>query len=281
MREFLGRSVGDEPKALPQQVRARPLTPLISLTRMSDFRPLMDVFTCVRPLIAINNDKQFPYSVLGSCFIADFYERYFVITAKHTYFKSYTVTQLAAQYDPKQARMLPFNRRFELLPHGGTDEELSDITILEIDADQLDIGSLGATYPAKITIDDSFTLLNPNFNYAFRGYPHQLREYSEKQIHSVGVTGDAFLLDGNLSDSGLHGLTVNNAEKFPSFDGFSGSPVFQLSHLDDIVTLPCFSGMLTRGNQRSGIVHFMTCKQIVKALQAIVKEHEIPPVKKI
>ncbi|RFB73806.1 MULTISPECIES: hypothetical protein [unclassified Herbaspirillum] len=246
---------------------------------MDDYRPLMDVFTCVRPLLAKNDHADFPFSVLGTCFIADFYGRYFVVTATHTYARSHGVMQLTAQYDPQRDEMLPISRRFELIANDESEEELSDITILEIDAEKVDVTLLAEHYPAKISVDDTVTILNPNFNYTFRGYPHELREYSGKQIHTVGVIADAFLIEGGETGSGLHGLEVNNATDFPSFDGFSGSPVFQLSHMDDTVTFPCFSGMLIRGSQSAGIVHFITCKHIVRALQTIVKENDIPPLK--
>lgn len=246
---------------------------------MNEFRPLTDVFSCVRPLLAKNDHPDFPYSVLGTCFIADFYGRYFVITATHTYSGSHDVMQLTTQYDPQQDKMLPINRRFALIPNDEDEEELSDVTILEIDATHLDIALLKTSYQALISVDDTFTFLHPDSNYVFRGYPNNLREYSDKQIHTVGVIADAFLLEDTNKATGLRRLEVNNAKEISSFDGLSGAPVFQLLHENDTTTSPYFSGMLIRGGQSAGIVHFMTCKHIVRALQAIVHENKIPRVK--
>jgi len=238
---------------------------------MGDYsKLLMTIFDCTRPMLFVNEDPNYPVSIQGTGFIVRFRKRYFVLTARHV-IKGFSFQQVRFQYHPNSSDFVPLQRPYEISGDDSDDTDQYDVIVFSVEDSALDYEKFDGYLPYDLSELDALTIFNPTASYAFRGFPTHLRttEYEQRRVDMESILADG-RYGGPSIRREMHVLRINRAREIASFDGLSGSPIFQINHTDSRISQQAFAGMVVLGTAAAGTLEFLEHRKIIDALTKIV-----------
>ncbi|MBV8271098.1 MAG: hypothetical protein JO067_02375 [Cupriavidus sp.] len=240
---------------------------------------LMSIFNCARPLLFENKDATYPYSIIGTAFIVRFRGRHFIVSAAHL-LRNFEAHQVRFQYHPSVGDFVPWRSWYCLDGTDRDDPDQYDLVVFAVDDAALDYSRFKGYEPYNLLEIDALTIYSQRSSYAFRGFPTSLRttDYDLHRIETQSVVGDGKYLGPSLRMH-LHVLKVNRVADIGDFDGLSGSPVFQINHVDDRYSNEAFAGMAILGTAAAGTVEFLAHGRVVSALMKITDGDVAPSIK--
>ncbi|KAF1003310.1 MAG: hypothetical protein GAK36_00278 [Pseudomonas sp.] len=205
----------------------------------------------------------------GSCFLVGLNGRAYAVTAKHVPINQMARFEEARILMPGSDYSLPIIGHFCPRSTHLTDEHI-DILVYLVDLDKF--RSLGGGEVAFIDLDECFFpakhLIGKGA--AVVGYPalDDRYDYENKKIYDT-----ILVRTGSISES-IYGEPIYMLSSTPSlntFDGLSGSPVFGATNRTALV------GMVVRGTNSSGILHFIDFTVVLSALLVHQADHPEDP----
>jgi hypothetical protein len=105
-------------------------------------------------------------------------------------------------------------------------------------------------------------------DYYIIGFPkdHSFIDNDIEMIHSERITLKAKYI-GQSVEPYLHEIEVTEPHTLSSFDGFSGSPVFGVTHQLNEPPSVVICGMAIRGTSTSNRIHFLDRSILLDALE--------------
>lgn len=213
---------------------------------------------CSRPLYFDNENEEFPYSCVGTCFIVKYRRKLWVLTAKHVLVNSeYQVSQAMVPYSLGGEHFIPIKgaNSFDDIPNY---KEATDIIVFEIDEDRLDRTRLD---PSTVyDLDDEPETLPPLHGYSIvvHGFPDELNEVSYEEQTMYRQRLSIFASDPQRSCiTGCVRVELLSDGDIANARGFSGGPVFLVSRQTNTNTPERLLGVIVNGSAGSRVLHFL------------------------
>lgn len=227
-----------------------------------------ELLNCARPIFFENECDGYEYSISGTGFLVTFYQKTYVITAKHVLqLDSFSPDQIRIQYRPDNKEFIPIKELFTLRITDYEDTDQFDIAIMETDTVDCNNEIYSNNKPYNLLEVDRLTIFNPNSDFIFRGFPIEQRpiNYQDKHIYHSAFIGSAKYL-GPTKLASTHKLKLIGCKILKNPDGLSGSPVFQINQADQGYAREAFAGMLIRSSSKMDIAYFIEHRQIIDML---------------
>jgi hypothetical protein len=206
-----------------------------------------------------NEDEQFPYSCLGSCFIVRYRQKLWIATAKHVIAGAgYQVSQAMAPYSLASGHFIPIRGAyaFDDIPDH---PEATDVIAFEIDEALLDRAMLDVSAVHDLDSQPAIPPSLANYRIIVHGFPDELNEvdYETKKLYRVRLSIMASdpqtgYLTGCVRIQLMSDGTIADAR------GFSGGPVFLVPDTDGTDQAPRLWGIITNGSIESKIFNFLS-----------------------
>ena len=212
-----------------------------------------------------------PVSLGGTCFLLEYCDRLFAITAKHVVKNAVPEELLLAMSEDSwiPARVLEqFNP--------------SDVIsgVLDLVIYDLDVRHFIAKHRRNI---HAYNLLATELNWSaaryqsnffFFGYPlaHATVDYGSRTTRAESQQW--FLqatYQGSSDLSNCHKLRLLDTRGIGDLNGMSGSPVFACHSVIGMTVRPLLAGILLRGTAASGLVHFLEVQAVRTVLDEILR----------
>src|SRR3954469_520006 len=134
---------------------------------------LLDIAKCARPVLFQNEHAGWPLSNGGTCFIVNFRDRHFVVTAKHVLnLGNFELGQFRVQYRPDLNQFLPLSAVLYDDPvEGESDTDQFDVAVFRVDEATLQVDLFGDYQPYSLRAFDRMTVFNAATAYIYKGYP--------------------------------------------------------------------------------------------------------------
>ena len=231
-----------------------------------------DYKKCSRPLLFKENDEYIPYSLGGTCFLFEYENHHYIITAMHC-LKARDIASITVLIDPwssdKELYPFSFTSPFHILPNGtDPDEDYLDFICYPVDAREINEETAKFFVPFQKVFDDDFSLEQRQI--CVVGYPNPVHDIDyDKAIYESAtavisatniVKEENFMYEIQLPDTLLS-----------SYNGFSGSPVYCSNNKGDIKII----GMVLRGGAESKKLHFLDIRIIRAGIHGVLHS-EIP-----
>lgn len=231
-----------------------------------------DLLASARPILFEDErDEEYPYSIGGSCFLARFHHRHFVITAKHCLHKR-VADDLRVEGLEGSGTFLPLQRVHQTKAADTEDNAYADLAIVEMAE-----GAIAPTELRKFPVLD-LTLLRRQrrrltagkTELATRGFPLALRgiDYEERRVRNRGFQTDG-VYDGPATDQHLHLFRYYDSTAVPDRNGMSGSPVFAFAR-EGHQLHGWFAGIHVRGGRDNLHGRFIDAEVLLQAFEAIL-----------
>lgn len=243
--------------------------------KRSDIDDVMRLRDVVRPVAFATGLKEFPFAAAGSCFLAGFGNKFYVVTADHVVRGCETNEVLIAlKGDPPC--QVPLTMGYMAADSEG--QRVLDLRFYDCSLIGLSRSNLSHTRLLNLN-SRAVWAWKPHAHTAFFlvcGYPLDL---SEGINPATGLlrTHQAVLYGKYLGagySSGMHRLCVDNPDGLAEFNGFSGGAVFLIQPQLGAAPIQRFCGIALNGTPSSGIVHFLEAGVIVDALQTAVQARQ-------
>lgn len=227
----------------------------------------------VHPAVFESPESEFGYYGIGTIFTVKFKGSYYAITAKHIINKPWNSSADLRILLRHHEHTVPFDRE-SAFPDD--DDMTNDILIFRIDTQRLELNP-----PPNLQFMnlDSFSVPDhQNLNdllFLVCGYPGCRRsyDYDNKKV-VAGIT----IIEGNHVETSLQNEVSAikvNYDHINEPNGLSGSPVMLISS-----GVPLLAGMVLRSTPKSRLIHFMSAKAILRALNTVhTKEIELQELK--
>lgn len=240
--------------------------------------PVLELFRCARPVLFYSELPAFPFSICGSGFLVRYCGRVFAITARHVA-TNFDLAHACIQYDPGVYGFVPMFARYVFAGGDPSDTDQYDLVIFEADGSKLDASLFSKSPPYELPESEAPPIFDKTAIFVVQGYPSHLRsldcEAELKAIISRPMLVDAEYGGPCVSDS-VHVLRVHCARRIESFDGMSGSPVFQIRQNYPSLSKVWFAGMALRGGASAGELRFLERARIFGALTRIINMDVVP-----
>jgi len=222
---------------------------------------------CIRPVIFENDDAQWRFSARGTCFLVTHENLSFAVTAKH----------IVRDYRPSQYRipsrlgshtMLPIRQPFTAELHR---EDFEDFVVVPIDVAEI---SGDAFDPADACqMDESAIQWSAIHRVVVFGFPSAINSVDYEQgLISIQPCGMVGRLTGRSIGDGMREIEFGGDGDLSSYDGFSGSPVFQVADSDSIGRL---LGIVLRGSQDTSTsrrCHFLDVRVVAPLIRCHLRQ---------
>lgn len=227
------------------------------------------IFKCSRPVLFENNDEVYTYSIGGTCFIAKFKQKHYVITAKHI-LRNFAQVQFRVQYHPASGDFIPLKKCFTLKQTDSDEIDCFDLAVFTVDESELSYGLFIDQLPYNLLESDKWTIYSQKSKYVYRGFPIETRslDWIEKSIRQTAILGQGEY-GGRASFDCCHVINLLNLKPLASLDGLSGSPLFQINHENEKFSREAFAGMIVRGTKESGKAYFIEHSIVLDAMRDI------------
>lgn len=222
-----------------------------------------------RPVIFETGLDDTPYSIAGTAFILGFGKSIFILTARHVV-RDCPLENLLVFPTDSSRTAFRFTDSFKVttdLPG----EDVEDFIAIKTNLSDLEVEDRKQGRLIQLTPgSDAWYPKRYSAKFFLIGYPthHNFVDYDDCIIK----TGQVILTGKYHQESAsefCHVLSVENPLSLPTFDGFSGSPVFCL--INDSQSQPslAFCGMTLRGTPASSKIHFLDTRVLRQTLGAI------------
>lgn len=235
--------------------------------------PLLHILKCARPVLFYNESEAFPYSVSGTAFFVNYYDRLFAITAKHALMlREFNVQQFRIQYRVDNQQMVPTEALYTFRRIDESDTDQYDVAAWEVARHLIRDELFGLDRPYRLLDDGCETIMSDTSDYLYRGYPlaHREIDFEARQYHLPSVSGAADYLGSDETIARIHRLRFRNLDPLHDLDGLSGAPVFQVTNAGGNYSTAAFAGMLLRGTRASMTGYFLENRRILELLGDIV-----------
>jgi hypothetical protein len=224
---------------------------------------IVDLMLCAKPLIFENQDEQFRYSILGTCFVVSFRGGLYAVTAKHC-FDGRERTSVRIRMIPGDLTWLPIRAIHTL----GGDGDFCDLAIVDFNASILPKGIAQPPQCLRLELPAS-SLQTPADGalLALVGYPASSNciDYESFELRTQGFSADG-RCTGPAEEEHCSIMRFNKLEPVEHLNGMSGSPVFQFEEIRDGVYRHSFTGVLIRGSKQSNSGRFINAEVVIRAL---------------
>ena len=147
------------------------------------------------------------------------------------------------------------------------DTDQYDVAVWDVHEEHLQPKLFGEYSPYTLLAIDRNTLFNPNAGYLYRAYPISERRYDpEKRAQDQPSVSSHAKYIRRTEVAGLHELRLVTVGSLKSLDGFSGSPVFQVTNDAGNYSREAFAGMLLRGTVESQRVYMLEHRYLIDVL---------------
>lgn len=236
------------------------------------------VLSCVRPVIFVTPPTMFP-SYVGTGFFVQYGTDVFFLTASHVH-KNFDGdadrANLHILYNLDSREAIP---RLILTPHTSEDPDdtdHADISCFYVPPEYA-IGSKFANQmPFYLHEDSIVNDFSPGLLLHFKGLSPERSNFDYENRHNRinYIVGEAQYLRAS-DQKDMHILSNGEIIDMPSFDGLSGSPVFAISQPENPSTEARLAGMLLRGGNKSGRMHFVSAQQLLSLVDRCLLRHLI------
>ena len=225
---------------------------------------------CIRPMIFENDDAEWRFSARGTGFLVTHEKRIYAATAKHVV-SSYCPSQYRIPNRLGSHNMLPIRQPFTPEFYCGENYEavdFEDFVIAPIDSTEI----AGDDFdPADASImDESAIQWSAIQRVGVYGFPSDIQTVDYEQglilVQPCGMIGN---LTGQSLSEGLREIQFGAGGDLNTYDGFSGSPVFQISDSGNMGRL---LGIVLRGSQDTSAsrrCHFLD----IRVVPSLIRHH--------
>ena len=230
--------------------------------------------------VLFENELTYRFSGQGTCFLLQFNNRFFAITAKHVINK-YSSQQIRIIINPKSASKMKccfeIEQPFCYKSDDSIVQEFEDFVVIPIDGNDLNQTERELFFLYRPVNDSCFCSTNTN-PLIIAGFPddNQNIDYEKQQIE-----GQAMILLGKQIETRDNDLTyklsVKHDAKLSTFSGFSGSPVFSCSANGNNKII----GMVLRGHPENKIFRFLDIRAIITGIDVFYKNNIIQPTENV
>ncbi|MGE0369488.1 MAG: hypothetical protein AB7P53_11090 [Candidatus Dadabacteria bacterium] len=224
---------------------------------------------CSLPILFETGLEEYPYSIGGTCFIVEYKQTMFVITANHV-IGGMDSNSILVPYFYGSRDFLPFNRCWEIEPKELEDDtDYSDLYILRIDEGELDHDKFQKAQTYRLRTYFSPTI-DRNSHFFVRGYPKSDCgiDYQNWKIHTSDAYLEGVYYKRSVSSHCHIIRIISDTSSIKSLDGLSGSPIFCESNKSHNKSAELV-GILLRGTISSRLVHFLELRVLYKALEEL------------
>lgn len=213
---------------------------------------------CSRPMYFDNEDEQFPYSCLGSCFIVRYRQRLWIATAKHVVVSAgYHVSQVMVPYSLAGEHFIAISaaHTFDDIQDN---EEATDVIVFEIAEALLDRAMLDASTVHDLDSQPATPPPLAQYRIIVHGFPDELNEvdYQAQTLYRQQLS----IFASDPQTSGLTGcvkIQLASDGNITNARGFSGGPVFLVPDTAGTDQAPRLWGIVTNGSIESRIFNFL------------------------
>lgn len=216
----------------------------------------MMVNSCARPLYFINEDPEFPYSRVGTCFVVRCSGKLWGITANHVAkLSNYNIDRAVIPCAVNSPEFFPVHRQHIYRPVDGV-PEVTDVVIYEFDMGQM--SGVGTPESEIYDLDaESLPHVGVRAQLWVHAFPDEINSicYDTKSMKRQSVIIP--LLDPAESEDleGCIQAKLTSRLNLASTRGLSGSPVIGVQELSSGIQITQLSGMVIRAG--NGIVNFL------------------------
>lgn len=240
---------------------------------------VLDARLAVRPMAFRTGIPDVPVSSIGSCFIAQYRGKLYVVTAAHVVRDGPTPTILVTASTGK-SNGLSLARRFT--PEGADAGEY-DLCVFEVASDGVTPDMLSGGRAINFDHAESYSWHNTGYTSSFvvcgwseERSPGMDFESWVMQTHQIAFWGR---YQGCGNPPNTHLLRVEDGHGFNSFSGVSGGAVFSLTRRLAAPPLLRFAGMPFRGSAQGGIVQFIDAESVASSLEDARRVAEFRPLR--
>lgn len=221
----------------------------------------------VRPLLIDSGIQETPIGIWGTCFLATYQAQLFAVTAAHLV-KGNHSGEIRLLASDRSMKRLPLSQGIGVLADAADDE----VDLIVYPASLIGLHIREAQLAQIINLDlPGLMSWNP-FAHAAQflviGYP---RDYSNIDYESEKVSAGQVLLTGSYTGpsvgrGAMHRLEIENRVELTEFAGFSGSPVFSVTHQVAAKPIYRFCGVAVTGTATSGAMHFVDAATLARLM---------------
>jgi len=215
-------------------------------------------------LIFEDGEGEFAYTLLGTCFLATYGHKAFVVTARHC-LRQRPLNSMRIRLHPG---MLAFVRLIPLVFPRTEGNDSSDLSVFAIHPGSISAADFNSSSFLNLDPDRSKPFeLSESSILALAGYPAEINSitYQEYLISTQGIVVDGHYC-GPGEESGCSKIRFNSLGNLEDMNGLSGSPVVQFKPLRGKFYRQSFAGMLIRGTKQAGEGRFVNAPIIYQAL---------------
>lgn len=215
-------------------------------------------------MIFQNDDAEWRFSARGTCFLVTHETRIFAVTARH----------VVAHYRPSQyripnrlgsANILPIRQPFTAELHR---EDFEDFVVVPIDSAEIAANDFDVA--RACVMDESAIQWSAIQRVVVFGFPSDINSVDYCQgLISIQPCGMVGRLTGRSIGEGMREIEFGAVGDLSSYDGLSGSPVFQVAESGSIGRL---LGIVLRGSQNTSAsrrCHFLD----VRVVAPLIRHH--------
>ncbi|MFZ6731784.1 hypothetical protein ACO0LG_07665 [Undibacterium sp. Ji42W] len=235
--------------------------------KMLNQNPIIEIIaSAVQPLVFETGISEFPYSLSGTVFLAEFNGKPFVITTRHS-LRPESLGPICIFPSDQCSRFLPLKDVF-FVSEASADDDFVDIAVIAVDTSK--IGNQDFPLMSFIRLSDDledWLACKDNSNFFLLGYPE---EKNFIQNDESMICNERIILRGNYlgeSQNFIHELEISDTFGLSTFSGFSGAPVFTIVANSNEISKVVFCGMAIRGTPTSKKIHFLNRSVLIDALK--------------
>lgn len=262
VRAFLAEKVN-----IPGRIR-------LYATGFEEYGPtLLGLAKCAHPLIFDTDIEGAEYGIAGTCFLATYRGRLFVLTAGHCLTEG-NGNDLRIALNPKTKAFLPI-KQLNRAKSNPPDQDYADVAILEAEPslltaeEQRDLVTLDLDqlFAAEMTLQQNAKLVVAGFPKCLNGVDYE----------NFVLKMQAYMPSGRYLRAsekiGIHLLQLNEAEQVTQGDGMSGSPVL---FVEEYAGGHCFGflGMSIKGSDFWLQKEFIGADVLFQMLDKIIQEKD-------
>lgn len=234
---------------------------------------ILRIRSTARPLLIRTGIPEAPLSTWGTCFLAGYADRTFVITAAHLVGSNASTEILISPMEGSPI-WLPLSNGYSLI--GDVDEDPSEYDVVAYEFFRHDLPDSVMENTRLLHLDSPETLNWMPTSYVTQfflfGFP---RERNEVDYDAQDVQISQTLLAGKYEGMSnfqrtIHSIVVENPTNLMEFAGFSGSPVLSLQQRIGSPSIVRFCGIAISGSPASGRVHFIETSVITDLLDTSI-----------
>ena len=234
-----------------------------------------DLQKCSRPVIFVNDDADFSYSLTGTGFFCLAEEHIFFVTVSHN-LKDFSPNNLFILPDIQSRDCIPICRRFRFdecpdLSDEDAYRELLLFLVCEKELASQQRKAIANLDVLKIAEQGLEPIVGASIYVS--GYPgeHNYVDYDKKKIIETRAEITGVISDKTGEETGTSVIDVANDVELSRYGGLSGSPAF-VYKMEGGRVAAGFAGVVNRGGKAGKILRLLEARLVVGTIRQAVKK---------